>query len=100
MGLTEWFDRDLVLETASPKLDRKLTNQSGGDDENDDDLTMMTTKRMMTIILMRMEMEVEIKVFDMSSTQRWTSSSSFCEFSPNWLQNNAKKDKSDILKPK
>ena len=37
MGLTEWFDRDLVLETASPKLDRKLTNQSGGDDENDDD---------------------------------------------------------------
>ena len=37
MGLTEWFDRDLVLETGSPKLDRKLTNQSGGDDENDDD---------------------------------------------------------------
>ena len=37
MGLTEWFDRDLVLETASPKLDRKLTNQSGGDDENGDD---------------------------------------------------------------
>ena len=37
MGLTEWFDRDLVLESASPKLDRKLTNQSGGDDENDDD---------------------------------------------------------------
>ena len=37
MGLTEWFDRDLVLETTSPKLDRKLTNQSGGDDENGDD---------------------------------------------------------------
>ena len=37
MGLTEWFDRDLVLETGSPKLDRKLTNQSGGDDENGDD---------------------------------------------------------------
>ena len=37
MGLTEWFDRDLVLETPSPKLDRKLTNQSGGDDENGDD---------------------------------------------------------------
>ena len=37
MALTEWFDRDLVLETASPKLDRKLTNQSGGDDENGDD---------------------------------------------------------------
>ena len=37
MGLTEWFDRDLVFETPSPKLDRKLTNQSGGDDENDDD---------------------------------------------------------------
>ena len=41
---------------------------------------------------MRMEMEVEIKVFDMSSTPRWTSSSSLSEFSPNWLQNNEKKD--------
>ena len=41
-------------------MDRKLTNQSGGNGENDDDLTMMTTMRIMTIIVIRMEMEVDI----------------------------------------